>query len=455
MAETVSQRLARFATELTYDQLPEDVIRIAKERILDVLAVIVGGSREGDISTQLVEQVRDVGGNQATVLGSGVRTVSCFAAWCNAAFAHALEMDDGHKFAGVHAGCVVVPAALAIAERVKPTGKEFIEAVVAGYDVIYRLAANITPSHLKKGFHPSGNTGVYGAAVAAGKLLKLDAEQMSRAMGLAGQQSAGLMEIVHSGQTCKGLVPGHAALAGVLAALLAQRGLKGGETILDGTNGFFFAMAKDVDLDSVTEDLGHKFLITDTYTKLYPTCRHMHQPVENILAIREEAGDLDYHKIKSILCRVSSIAMALSGHIVNPKNSSEARFSMATACALACKYGDVSLSLLAGPALNDPEIIELAKKVTVVADDEVESYLPKVRVAIVEMEMEDGTKYTKFGSVMRGTPDMPIDYAVIANKFRGCAEGTLSQEKTERVVAFVAELQNKASLGELLDNLVA
>ncbi len=449
MGQTVSEQLAAFAAGLKYEQLPSDVVRIAKERILDILAVVIGGSREGDISRQLVEQVQTFGGDQATVLGSGTRTLACFAAWCNAAFAHGLEMDDGHKFAGVHAGCVVIPAALAIAEQTKPDGKAFIEAVVAGYDVIYRLAANITPSHLKKGFHPSGNTGVYGAAAAAGKLLGLDADQMSRAFGLAGQQSAGLMEIVHSGQTCKGLVPGHAALVGVLSALLAKRGLKGGETILDGKDGFFFAMAKDVDLNSVTEDLGKTYLITDTYTKLYPTCRHMHQPVENLFAIMEE-NKLDYHDIKSILCRVSSIAKALSGNIVNPRNASEARFSMATACALACKYGDVSLSLLSGPALNDPEIIALAQKVTVVADAEVESYLPKVRVAIVEMETNDGARYSKFGTVMRGTPDMPVDYAALANKFRGCAAGTLSEENIARVIDLVSRTEELESLDELI-----
>ena len=452
MSQTISEQLAAFAAELKYEELPPEVVRIARERILDILAVIIGGSREGDISRELVEQVKVFGGDEATLLGSGTRTLSCFAAWANAAFAHGLEMDDGHKFAGVHAGCVVIPAALAVAEQTKPSGREFITAVVAGYDIVYRLAANITPHHLKMGFHPSGNCGVYGAAAAAGKLLGLDAVQMSRALGMAGQQSAGLMEIVNSGQTTKGLVPGHAALTGVLSALLAKRGLKGGETILDGKSGFFFAMAKNVDLQAVVKDLGKALLITDTYTKLYPTCRHMHQPVENIFSIMDE-HDVDYRQIRSILCRVSSIAMDLSGHIVNPENSSQARFSMPTACALACKYGDVSLPLLAGPALHDPEIIDLARRVRVTADPEVESYLP-TRVAIVEMEMQDGTKYTKFGKIMRGTPELPVDYETLATKFRGCAAGTLSDEQTAFVIDFVSRLEEQDSLTEMIRNLV-
>ena len=135
---------------------------------------------------------------------------------------------------------------------------------------------------------------------------------------------------------------------------------------------------------AIVDDLGGHFEILDTYTKLYPTCRHMHQPIENIMALKDE-NSIDYHNVERIIVKVSQIAYNLSGQIVECEDAGQARFSIPTAVALTLKYGDVNLSLLSGPAVNDVEIKELARKVIVIVDKEVESLLPKVRCAIVDL----------------------------------------------------------------------
>lgn len=451
---TISEKFADFIVDLSYKNLPEDIVSITKDRIIDMLGAILGGSFQGDISDKLKGVIMSLGGKeQSSIFGKGQKTTTIGAVICNSAFGHALELDDGHRFAGVHAGTVVVPVALAIGESLGSSGKDIIAGVVAGYDVIYRIAKNITPSHIEKGFHPTGCTGVYGSAAAAAKLMSLSKEQTVNALGLAGLQSAGLMEIVRSGQGAKGMLPAHAAQAGVFCALLAAAGIEGPRSILDGKNGFLNSMAENIDFDAIVDDLGRHYEITDTYTKLYPTCRHMHQPIENIMALKDENG-IDYHDVEKIVVKVSQIAYNLAGQIVECEDASQARFSIPTAAALTLKYGDVNLSLLSGAAVNDTEIKELAKKVTVVIDKEVENLLPKVRCAIVDIVLRDGTVYSKRGTVLKGSPDAPVDFNVLANKFAGCSANVLSSAKIDKAIELVRNLENLKNLGDLIKNLV-
>lgn len=449
----ISQQFADYVVGLRYEDIPAPVIAVTKERVMDILGACFSGCSQSSLARKLytvVSALNDSG--QASILGTTLTTSMPMAALCNAAMAHALELDDGHRYAGVHAGCVAVSVALAVGEHTNCSGKKLMEAIIASYEITYRIAKNVVPSHIKKGFHPTGCTAVFGAAAAAGKLLGLTSAQLTHAFGLAGLKSAGIMEIVTSGQSGKGLLPGHAAHEGIFCALLAQAGVEGPLHILEGKNGFLHTMAEDVDPSTLVEGLGQSYEILDSYTKLYPTCRHMHQPAENIMALRETYG-LDYHKVRSIVCRVSKVAYTLSGQIFQPKNTNEARFSMACAVALAFKYGDINLTLLE-KAITDEDIISLEQKVIVLVDDYVESLLPKTRCAVVEVTMEDGTVYRKEGTVLRGSPDAPVSIQVLAGKLRGCAEAILPKEKIDAAVCQVMNLEELDQVSQLIQHLV-
>ena len=219
----ISEGLAEFTAEVEYGALPREVVRLAKERILDTLGAAVAGEADWELKEPFLNACRGLGTGDCTVFGSGKREFPVArAAMINATFAHAAELDDGHKNAGCHAGAVVVPAALTLGRALGASGAEILTAVVLGYEVVYRIVAGMTPHQIRKGFHPSGNCDTFGAMAAAGRLMGLSAGQIANGLGFAGLSAAGLMEATVSGQQSKCVQVGNAAYNGIVAALYAS-----------------------------------------------------------------------------------------------------------------------------------------------------------------------------------------------------------------------------------------
>src|SRR5438067_4057504 len=164
-------------------------------------------------------------------------------------------MDDGHRLAGGHPGVATIPAALAAAEVHGASGRELLRAIVFGYEVFVRIGAHLNPAHLRRGYHTTATVAPF-AAAASGLLMGLDAERLTRALGLAGLQGAGLMEVFHDGAMAKPFQTGRASAAGLLAAELAARGAEGPRTILEGGQGFLGAMSGDRDASTLVVGLG-------------------------------------------------------------------------------------------------------------------------------------------------------------------------------------------------------
>src|SRR6204780_838672 len=231
-------RLAEYAAALRYDDLPREVIERAKDCIIDTVAVIVLGARLpwSQIVMRYAERVG--AGGRARVLGSTGPTLRApAAALANGTLAHAFESDNLTKpGAGVHPGGTLLPPALAVAQETGCSGRRLIEAVVAGYEVMYRIGYATKHSNERRGFHAPGTTGPFGAAVAAGVLLGLDAERMTNAIGIAGSLAGGLMEFARSGTGAmvKRLHLGRASESGVMAAYLAADGFTGPRSVLEG-----------------------------------------------------------------------------------------------------------------------------------------------------------------------------------------------------------------------------
>src|SRR3984957_2148984 len=287
-------RLAEYAAGLRYEDLPPHVVQRAKDCITDTVAVIVLGNAL-PWSQIICRYAQSVGlGGRSRVLGfHGPTLHASAAALANGTLAHAFESDNLTKpGAGVHPGATLLPPGLAVAQERGSSGRELITAVVAGFEVMYRIGYATKHSNERRGFHAPGTTGPFGAAVAAGVLLKLDAERMINALGIAGSLAGGLIEFARSGTGAmvKRLYLGRAAESGVMAAYLAADGFTGPVSVLEGEAGFLKVFCTEYDIADLTRGLGTEFKTMNLCLKRFPVHMTAQTGVQAVLELREEYG---------------------------------------------------------------------------------------------------------------------------------------------------------------------
>lgn len=446
--QSISEELGLFIQNTTYDSLPEDIVMRAKERILDTLAACLAGSYGWEYPEELIDSMGCCGTGESVVFGRTERKSCAGAAMINAAFAHAVELDDGHRNAGVHAGATIVPTALAVGAKLGSSGKDVLAAIALGYDLTYRFARNMNPAEIEKGFHPSATCGTLGSAAVTAKLLKCSAANSANALGLAGLQAAGLMEATLSGQTSKCVMVGHGALAGILSGFMASNGLPSPQRIFEGKHGFLQAMSRDVPVEEITKDLGERFEISDTYVKLYPTCRHSHVAIEGIAALKEENRFLP-DDIEKIAVGTFPIAYNLTGTVHEPKDAASARFSMPFAVAVSLVKGSVGMVDLEGAALQDPLLLSLARKVDVCVDEAITREFPKRRGARIQVFLKDGRTLEKTVFTLKGSPDLPVGWEDLRQKFVDCAAPVFGTEQIRNLVEGIHSFETLPGLSGL------
>jgi len=285
--------LAAFARRLQFDDMPDVVLACARNCVVDTVAAAVYG--HGSPAGRIVAELYGTkGGGSSFILGAsksvpGVGAES--AALVNGTLAHALELDTLRQpGAGVHPGAVLVSAALALAQEENRSGRDLLTAVVAGCEVMFRIGRATKHSAETRGFHAPGLTGPFGAAIACGSLIKLDAEQMTMALGIAGSLGGGLLEFAAAGEggMVKRLHLGRAAQAGVLAARLAQRGFTGPSSVLEGAHGFLHAYCSEADVPALVSGLGAEWETLKICFKAYPSHITAHTPVEAVRQLKAE-----------------------------------------------------------------------------------------------------------------------------------------------------------------------
>ena len=251
----MTRQLAEVMAATTSAHLAPETLAHARRAVLDWLGSVMAGALEPP--ARMARRVAaQLGTSDEAMMFAGGRAAAAAAAFANGVASHILELDDIHKGSTVHAAAPIIPAALAVAEREHATGRAFLTAVTLGYETAFRVGEAVNPSHYRF-WHPTGTAATFGAAVAAGSLIRLDAARMLHALGSAGTQAAGLWEFMADGSMSKHLHPGKAAFNGVLSADLARAGFTGAERILEGDRGFFRAMSTDADLSRVTDGPWH------------------------------------------------------------------------------------------------------------------------------------------------------------------------------------------------------
>ncbi len=321
-----SRALARFAGKLVYEDLPGRVIEKAKELILDQLGCQLAGSTL-PWTRPAYEYVADGRGakQESTIVNFGLRTSAQDAAFVNASFGHGTMGDDTDSVCHAHFGSIIIPACLAMGEREDTSGKEFIKAVVVGYEVASRIGA-AAPLAEGRGFHPGPVFGPFGVAASAGVILRMNEGRILDAVGIAASQSAGLMEYSRSGGTVNRLHSSFAAYGGMRAAFLAQRGVRGPSTILEGERGFLRAYSGESMPDEITQGLGERYRVSVIELKAYCCCGTSTTTLDAVSMLKKEHA-FSPDDVEEIIVYASPLTFRMTGSVVEPEDVTGAQFS--------------------------------------------------------------------------------------------------------------------------------
>lgn len=431
---TVSQRLGEFVHGLQYSALPDEVVAVAKLRVLDTVGVClasVGMPYAEAIYNLCCEQ----GGPQvAQAFGRSERMPEVWAGLYNGSLAHGNDFDDTHSRSIVHIGGAVVPSALAVSERLGSSGRSVLTAVVAGYEVAARIGMAASKGFHAQGFHPTGVCGVFSAAATAGKLIGLSATQIANAFGVAGSQASGSLEFLEDGAWTKRMHPGWSAHAGIIAAGLARRGFIGPRRTFEGRYGLYKLYANTVtpDLDLATRALGHEWEILNTDFKPYP-CGHISHPYMDCALRLKAEHDLKPEEIEAIELRVPAAAVPILCEPLEakrrPQNSYAARFSLPYAVAAILVEGRAGIDEFSEDAISNTRVLGLCERTTYVVDESLP--FPRSFPGWVVIRLRSGRTLEFRMDASRGSREIPMTMDEVRQKFMTNAVRALPRQQAE------------------------
>lgn len=439
---SATREWARLAASITADEVPQAVRDRLRVLLLDQVGAQLAGSTRrwnAEVRGYALDQTRP--GASSVVAGGSAAPE--WAAFANATAGHGFEIDDYHAAALAHPGCVAVPATLAVAEDLDADSEQVIVALALGFEAIIRLGLATQPSMIfDRGFHETCAQGVFGAALAAGRLAGLDADTLASALGIAGSHASGTTEYSQSGGEVKRLHAGLGAMGGLRAVTLAQRGIPGPPTILEGRRGFLQAFAQTAQAERLTADLGDRWELLDTAIKPYFSCALTHAPIAALERLIEEER-LRADEVTSIEVGCDELSLVHVGSIgPKPRDMTGAQFSLEYSLAMQLVLGanDFGAYSRAEEANYDlPEVSQIAERVTLVRDAEAEAHFPERFVARVRVQRSDGTTVERRADAP-GSPAAPASDEAIRAKFRSIATTIIGSERAGRTEEAVDRL---------------
>ena len=443
--QTVTRRLATYAATTRYRQLPSEVVAATKVAVLNILAAALGGAqtRLGQLHTALA---REIGGGvrQSTLIGSGVRVSRPIAAYANGSLAFALDYEDVCQYV-IHAGPIVVPASLAIGEAQHASGQHFIASIVMGYEVGTRIGWAMQPTP-ERGAHVWGQQYTpFAACTAAGNLLRLSPLEMDAAFGVAGTYAPvpsaykyfGIVEDTRPMREAK-LGWGWMSMAGVMGALSAQAGFRGGHGILDGKEGFWIMAGSDrCDFAKMTQGLGSEWLILGTDYKLHPSIAWSHPPFVALTQLLRE-----HHLTPARIARVRVWSVGVD-RIADyaPQGAVDAQFSLPYAIATTLLGEPLTPALYAENTLKSARVRAMLKRVECLPDPAMDRawFQHNSMRSRVEIELTDGRRLEASATFPGDKP--PYGREQVIDKLRAMAQGIMSDAQIAKIVATVDRLE--------------
>ena len=438
-AATAARTLARYAVNAQHADIPAAARHEATRSLLNWLGCAVGGSRHPAVDKALAALFPFAASDQCTVLGRRERTDALHAALINGLSAHVLDFDDTHLRTLLHPSVPVVSALLALGERQPVSGRDFLLAFIVGVEIECRIANAIWFAH-NSHWYITGTAGVFGAAAAIARVLGLDEDQTTHALGIAGAQSAGTREM--AGTMTKALIHGRAAQNGLLAALLAQQGFTAAETSLEGPHGFANVLAPERDLAALTAGLGTTYEILSNSYKPFACGVVAHPVIDACIQLRNK-NKLKVADIEAIALRVSPRALELTG-IKEPPNGLKSKWSIYHSAAVALVDGAAGEHQYSDERVNAPEVLGLRRRISATAD----AQLAEI-AAHVTVKLKSGATLDKHIDRVVGSAENPMRDRELETKVRGLAHGVLPETQVAALIALawrVGELQDVAEL---------
>ena len=452
----VTRKLARHAATLRYEMLPPALVDMIKQCVLDTLGVSIGASTLAPEARILVDYAKEQGGKpEATLLGFGGKVPAASAALVNGSLGHMLDYDDLGESG--HPSIVTIPVAFAVAEKLGGvTGRDLITAVAAGMDVMTRVsrAIDVPDWTMAEGWFATQLLGFVAGAATAGRLLKLDPEQMENAIGIGFNQMSGTRQMAEGAAThMRSMQAGFSGQGAVLAAELARRGIIGSKDVVEGRYGFFriYIRGCDPDWDGIVDGLGVKFPLLEKHGfKVWPACGYTRTTNASTLAMREQHGlkpeDIESITIVGGTGGTRQLCEPLAAKR-RPKVSIDGKFSIPFTTAVMMAKGNVTLRDYTEEGLRDPAVLAMADRV---------SYRPgtqpvtgkggsqDVSRTSVEIVTRDGRRFEHRSTSVPGDPKNPVSWERLEAKFHDCVSFSarpVAAEKADDAAGMIRVLE--------------
>ena len=437
-AKDVTRILARYAVSAA--EIPAAVRKEGVRTLVNWLAAALGGSGQEAVTDAVAALSPFAGAAQASLIGRKERFDVRTAALINGIASHVLDYDDTHLKTVIHPSVVICPALLAAAEWKPISGKDFLTAQILGTEAALRIGNAVYPNHYDVGWHITGTAGVFGAAVAVGRVLGLNQQQMVYALGLAASQPVGLRESF--GSMNKSFNPGAAASAGILAAVLASKGFDSSPGMIEARRGWANTVSTKQDYRQITDGLGTRFESALNTYKPFPCGIVLHPPLDAALKLRR-ANTIDPAQIDHVDIKVHPLVLELTGKPA-PADGLESKFSVYHGVAAAIIEGAGGLKQFSDRAARDPAIVALRGKVRPVVT-------PGITEAQADMTivMKDGRKLHQFIEHAIGSVEAPLSDADLNAKFTDLADGILPPVQAKKAMDACWNVEKLASAAEI------
>jgi 2-methylcitrate dehydratase len=452
---TLAAGLAQLVSAIRFEVLPEEVVRETKRRLLDTLGCALGGFH-GEASAMVRDLVADLGGRpESTVIGASNETSCEKATLANATMLRFLDYMDSHAGSDPCHPCFNIPPCLAAAERVRASGRELIAAIVAGYEIQIRFqeACRVTP----QGWF-SGTYLEFSVPLAVGKLLGLNTDQMVNAVSIAATHANALNALSHGSiPSSKSIADAMVGSTGVMAALLAQKGLVGPAKIIEGPGGFEKAVAGRIDQERLLAPVA-QYKMMEVNTKWFNTVRTGQTAVTGLL------GLLQKHRLTWRDAETINIFLPSGEHVghegvwnsvsrLRPETRDSANHSIVFSVAAAMVDGELGPEQYADAKLHDPNLLSMVDRITLQSDPALDPYWPEAAVTRVAMKTKNGQTHEATTLYPPGHHRNRLPDQELQQKFRKLARRVLREKTTEAVVQGVNRLHELKSINELMIHL--
>ena len=440
-APPVTQILARFIAQHRSRGWSDAVDKEAHRTFLNWVGCAVGAANHAACDAALAAAQMLQPAPQATVLGRRERVDIASAALINGITSHTFDFDDTHLKTIIHPAGPVASAVLALAELTGVSGRQLIDSLVLGIDVACRVGNAMYPDHYDRGWHITGSTGMLGSAAGCARLLQLDEHRTAMALGIAASQPIGVRE--QFGTMTKPFHPGGAARAGLMSALLAQKGFTASSKAIEAPRGFMQVVSDKCVWNEMTDELGERFEISFNTYKPFACGIVIHPSIDASVQLRERG--VRPEQLERIELKVHSLVLELTGK-KEPADGLQGKFSVYHGCAVGLIFGRAGEHEFSDAIVNRPDVVELRRKIVATVDDRIDEASVDVTAILSGGKREHVFVEHAIGSLQR-----PMTDAQLEAKFEQLSEPVLGADKTRSLIAAAWKIGDSPNVRGLTD----